>query len=263
MSASQGDSAQALLAALTDQLNMITLQQPTVNAVTIKLPEFWSSSPEVWFARVEAQFGTKIITQDQTKYVYVVSALDFKTAEEVHDVLLNPPEVNKYENLKKALIKAFGKSQAQRANELLNLNGLGDRKPTALLRRINALNDDPQTLKRTLFLSNLPADVRSIVIGQDFDDLDKVAEAADRAWESRCVSSGIQHIAASDHPSPRAESVSKFKSHNARHQGSGNTPTAPVCFYHLKFGPHARKCQPGCKFASLVSKYSGNDKASH
>ena len=77
------------------------------------------------------QFGTKIIRQDQTKYDYVVSALNFKTAEEVHDVLLNPTEVNKYGNLKKTLIKVFGKSQAQRDNELLNLNGLGDRKPTA------------------------------------------------------------------------------------------------------------------------------------
>ena len=122
-----------------------------VNAVAIKLPEFWCNSPEVWFARVEAQFGTKNITQDQTRYDYVVSALDFKTAEEVHDVLVNPPESNKHVTLKRALVKAFGKTQAQRDSELLNLNGLGDRKPTALLRKINALNDDPQTLKRALF----------------------------------------------------------------------------------------------------------------
>ena len=123
-----------------------------------------------------------------------------------------------------------------------------------MLRRINALNDDPQTLQRALFLSNLPADVRSIVVVQEFDDLDKLGEAADRVWESRRVSSGIQQIAASDHPSPSAESVSKFKSHNARHQGSGYTPIAPVCFYHLKFGPHARKCQPGCKFGEIRTK---------
>ncbi|GFN86804.1 endonuclease-reverse transcriptase [Plakobranchus ocellatus] len=73
------------------------------------------------------------------------------------------PDANKYSVLKRALLKAFGKSQAQRDNELLNLNGLGDRKPTALLRKINALNEDPQSLKRALFLSNLPADIRSIL----------------------------------------------------------------------------------------------------
>ena len=87
----------------------------------------------------------------------MVSALDFKTAEEVHDILVNPPADGRYESLKKALIKVFGKSQAQRDDELLNLTGLGDKNPTALLRKINSLNDDPKTIKRALFLSNLSA----------------------------------------------------------------------------------------------------------
>ncbi|GFO45634.1 transposon ty3-g Gag-Pol polyprotein [Plakobranchus ocellatus] len=144
MSQPQGESTQTLLAPLTSQLQSMTVQ-PNISAVSLKLPEFWTTSPEVWFARVEAQFGTKNISTDQTKYDYVVSALDVKTAEEVQEVLVNPPDANKYSVLKRALLKALGKSQAQRDNELLNLNGLGDRKPTALLRKINALNDDPQS----------------------------------------------------------------------------------------------------------------------
>ena len=127
--------------------------------MSIKLPEFWTKSPEVWFARVEAQFGTKGITQDHTKYDYIVSALDVNTAEEVQSVLINPPAENKYNTLKKALIKTFGKSQAQKDAELLNLNGLGDKRPTALLRKINAHNDNPQTLKRALFLAKLPSPI--------------------------------------------------------------------------------------------------------
>ena len=85
----------------------------------------------------------------------MVSALDFKTAVEVHDILVNPPDERMYESHKKTLIKVFGKSQAQRDNELLNLNGLEDKKPAALLRKIYSLNDDPKTFKRSLFLSNL------------------------------------------------------------------------------------------------------------
>ncbi|GFN86369.1 transposon ty3-g Gag-Pol polyprotein [Plakobranchus ocellatus] len=137
------------------------------------------------------------ITQDQTRYDYVVSALDLRTAEEVQDVLVNLPDADRYATLKNALIKAFGKSQAQRDNELLNLNGLGDKKPTALLRKINAVNDDPQTLKRALFLSNLPADVRSILAGQEFNDVEKVAEVADRIWQARCAA--VQDIAPAAH----------------------------------------------------------------
>ena len=262
MSQHQAESAQALLDALTSQLQSISMQPDSqLNAVSIKLPEFWTTSPEVWFARVEAQFGTKNITQDQTRYDYVVSALDFKTAEEVQDVLVSPPEAEKYTTLKKALIKAFGKFQAQRDSELLNLNGLGDRKPTALLRKINALNDDPQTLKRALFLSNLPADVQSILAGQDFSDIEKLADAADRVWEARCTS--VHHITQdSGQPSATIESVKRHRAHMTRPvdtntTSSSHVPSPPVCFYHLRFGPQARNCQPGCKFSSLLSKSFG------
>ncbi|GFN87946.1 Pol polyprotein [Plakobranchus ocellatus] len=261
MSQPQGESTQALLAALTSQLQSMTVQ-PNISAVSLKLPEFWTTSPEVWFARVEAQFGTKNISTDQTKYDYVVSALDVKTAEEVQDVLVNPPDANKYSVLKRALLKAFGKSQAQRDNELLNLNGLDDRKPTALLRKINALNEDPQSLKRALFLSNLPADIRSILAGQNFSDIQKLAEAADRIWETRgaCVQQVI-HTADSSPPAPvTIEAVSRPRFQPQRRPGSKAPSTQAVCYYHLKFGPQARRCQPGCKFLSLLP--SGNDNAS-
>ena len=250
------EPTQSLLAALAIQLQ--TLQTGEIAAVSVKLLDFWATSPEIWFARIEAHFSIKNITQDNTKYDYVVSALDFKTAEEVHDVLVNPFQTDKYHSLKCALIKAFDKSQTQRDYELLNLNGLGDRKPTALLRKINALNDDPQTLKRALFLSNLPADVRTIISGQEFSDLDKLAEAADRVWEAR--SSGIQHITQRTNETTPIESIQRNRPLNPRRTGSSAAPCpAPVCFYYTRFGPGARKCQPGCKFASLLS---GNDKAS-
>ncbi|GFS16007.1 retrovirus-related Pol polyprotein [Elysia marginata] len=189
------------------------------------------------------------------------NALDVKTAEEVQDVYVKPPNTDKYATLKKALIKAFGKSQAQRDSELLNLNGLGDRKPTALLRKINALNDDPQTLKRALFLSNLPADVRSILAGQEFSDVEKLAEAADRIWDARCAE--VQHITQADHYSSptTVEAVMKPRTQTQRRSGPRAQPT--VCFYYRKFSPHARNCQPGCKFSTLLSKPSGNDNASH
>ncbi|KAK7473459.1 hypothetical protein BaRGS_00035288 [Batillaria attramentaria] len=149
------------LADLAAQLQALNGQaNQGINAVTVKLPDFWIKSPEVWFARAEAQFGTKGINQDQTKYDYVVSALDINTAEEMQAILTNPPNEEKYIALKTALIKTFGKTQAQKDAELLHLNGLRDKRPTSLLRKINALNDDPKTLKRALFLVNLPSDMR-------------------------------------------------------------------------------------------------------
>ncbi len=56
-------------------------------AVSLKLPHFWPQQPEVWFTQAEAQFHTRNITADDTKYYYVVSALDQTTASRLIDLL--------------------------------------------------------------------------------------------------------------------------------------------------------------------------------
>ena len=42
--------------------------QQGINAVSLKLPDFWTDKPEVWFARVEAKFGTKNIRRGSTSH---------------------------------------------------------------------------------------------------------------------------------------------------------------------------------------------------
>ena len=101
---------------------MATNSDISVSTVSLKLPEFWKKSPETWFARIEAQFSLKSITRDQTKFDYVISTLDIDTADEMQGILTHPPNEDKYGTLKKALIKAYGKSQLQRDFELLGLS---------------------------------------------------------------------------------------------------------------------------------------------
>ena len=235
------------------------MAEEKVCAVSLKLPEFWIKSPEVWFARVEAQFGTKGIVQDQTKYDYVVSSLDAETADEISAVLLSPPLHDKYGTIKKCLIKTFGKTQAQKDAELLNLNGLGDKRPTALLRRINALNDDPNTLKRALFLANLPTEMRTILAAQNITRLEDLADAADHIWEAKSAAAQIAELSqpaqevSTEQETGVPVGVDAFSKGRYSHQKS-KTNTVDVCFYHSRFGPAARRCQSGCKFSSLVMK---------
>ena len=251
------------------------------NAVSLKLPDFWKKSPEVWFARVEAQFSTKKITSDQTKYDYIVSILDTDTADEMQSILIHPPNDDKYNTLKNALINIYGKSQLQKDFELLSLDGLGDRRPSALMRKIEALNDDPKTLKRALFLANLPLDIRTVLLSHNPTEMKDLATTADQIWEAQRTS--LQHrtsvtnvpqynaldiptstsaylqaaapptveTAVSQRPARKKQPFSK--------NGNGSTNTAAtICFYHTKFGPDARRCQPGCKFAPLLSNNSPN-----
>ena len=60
------------------------------NAVALKLPPFWISQPRVWFQQAEAQFALRKITADDTRYFYVVAALDQETASRLIDFLENP-----------------------------------------------------------------------------------------------------------------------------------------------------------------------------
>ena len=59
----------------------------------------------------------------------MIQALDNSTAERAQNIILDPPE-NPYHTMKAALIRAFGKTQAEKDQTLLGLNGLGDRKPS-------------------------------------------------------------------------------------------------------------------------------------
>jgi hypothetical protein len=49
----------------------------------------------VWFAQLEGQFALSSITQDATKFHYVISHLENKYTAEVEDVITNPhPQVD-------------------------------------------------------------------------------------------------------------------------------------------------------------------------
>ena len=70
------------------------------HAVSLKLPTFWTAQPEVWFAQTEAQLSLHRITADDTKYYYVLAALNPETATRVLDLINLPPNDNKYQALK-------------------------------------------------------------------------------------------------------------------------------------------------------------------
>ena len=209
-----------------------------VNAAAVKLPEFWSDDPELWFARVEAQFATRGIKDQDTRFNYITAALDNSSAGEVKSILLHPP-IDKYDVLKSALIDAFAKSQAQKDAELLAISGLGDRKPTALLRKIQALNSNADTLLRAFFLAQLPADVRAMLAASDITDIDDLAKAADRVVESKAITQ-----------QGYVSEVSQIRDRRRNRDGALNSSEF-ICYFHGKFGTKARSCRPGCLFADL------------
>ena len=232
------------------------LPESQVNATAVKLPQFWPGNPEVWFRQVESIFSTRspAITTQQTKFDYVIQALDNSSADRVQNIILNPPG-EPYDKIKSALIAAFGKSQAQKDQELLNLNGLGDRKPSELLQHMKNLNSDRETMFEALFMAQLPHDVRRILASSTKTELGDLAAEADR----------IVEVSKLEEASPvNATITGNFTAAGAKDRDGttrrGKTPKGPkmedwptlpgLCKYHSRYGVNARSCVQPCKLGS-------------
>ena len=129
----------------------------TISAINLKLPPFWPSDPHLWFAQVEAQFSTRGITAQKTKYEYVVASLSPEFATQVRDLILRVPATSPYDTLKRQLITRTALPEECRVRQLLQSTELGDQRPSQLLRRMQQLLGEDAagsdgTLLREMFL---------------------------------------------------------------------------------------------------------------
>lgn len=269
--------------------------QPITSTVSIKLPPYWPNDPALWFTQVEAQFTTRGITADATKFAYVVGSLQPEVAQEVRDILLNPPTDDLYKTLKTAIVKRTSDSDQKRLHQLLTAEELGDRKPTQLYRRMQQLLGDSQlqpSIMKQLFLHRLPTNAQ-LILASTKDDLDTAALArlADKILAISPNQAPAPTLTAVSQPSaPSTElqelrelvnslatTVSNLQLDGSRHRGrpqsnsrsqhgsSRDRSYSPdnhttVCWYHTKFGSSAKKCHQPCSFYSSPQP-SGNGTA--
>ena len=90
---------------------------------------------------MEAQFDTRSITVEHTKFDYVVTLLSTEVATEVCNLILSPPDTDPYKVLKEQLISWTAASEQRRLQQLFNTEELGDRTgcTSYLVRRLQQL----------------------------------------------------------------------------------------------------------------------------
>ena len=169
---------------------------------------------------------------NDTKYHHAVQGVDQTTTEEISAFLLNPPAIGKFDALKTLLISTFVLTQADKDASLLYISGLGDRKPSGLLRYMNSLtttDDQKSVVYPGFFLRQLPESIRVVLARDPPTSITDLSKAADDILAAQSPAFGIA-------------AVSAGKMGRRAHPSSGKTGTC--CFYHTKFGEKARKVVP-------------------
>lgn len=255
-----------------------------VNRIALKLPQFWRSNIQLWFAQVEAAFILSGITVDETKYASLVASIDADTLTHVSDIIFRPPTERKYETLKERLISEFAESENRRVRRLLSELQLGDSKPSFLLRQMRELAGGKLTdeFLKNLWMQRLSTSTQSI-LSASTEGLSQLAVLADKIHEISLENTAVYTATSPDSPivaevtqtdiadlrqkidqlTRQIEKLSRERPHN---RGSArtrsNTPhrqgrdhsrvehnnDSKYCFYHERFGANARKCREPCKF---------------
>ncbi|GFW53848.1 transposon Tf2-6 polyprotein [Trichonephila clavipes] len=200
----------------------------------------------------------------------------------VSDIVLSPPNSDKYHTLSQRLITQFSDSETQKIKKLLTDLQLGDEKPSHLLRKMKELSNGQlqDDFLQILWLQRMPQHIQT-VLSASSEPLDKLAIIADTV--SEVVGSSSTICAATTVPPPSQSSscsvqptmdslvrqIQELSLHAAeltrernssRHQrcssdrrrshsrsrsvnrGSG------ICYYHRRYKEQARKCVSPCAF---------------
>ncbi|GFW34180.1 helitron_like_N domain-containing protein [Trichonephila clavipes] len=256
----------------------LTTQRETVEVarIALRLPPFWKSNVRLWIAQCDHAFTFSGISSDDTKYSALVANLDAETLSYVSDIVLSPPNSDKYHTLSQRLITQFSDSDTQKIKKLLTDLQLGDEKPSHLLRKMKELSNGQlqDDFLQSLWLQRMPPHIQT-VLSASSEPLDKLAIIADKVSEVVGASSTICAATTVPPPSqssscsaqPTMDSLARQiqelslqvaelirERNSSRHQryssdrrrshsrsrsvnrGSG------ICYYHRRYKEQARKC---------------------
>ena len=241
------------------------------HAPALQLPSFWTDSPSAWFGLAESRFRMRHINNEWDKFDAVVSALPKDTLRLVLSAVTDPDEHVPYTAIKARLLSTHIRTDYQRIEQLLSMDGLGERRPSELLAHM--LENCPTGEDKTkffafFFLHRLPQELRIMLGEDDHADVHAVAAKADRLW---ALHGHRQHGAVAAVDLADVNAVRGASSSQTRGAGRGRGRGAPaaaaaaaaahnpapsalaressgLCFFHWGWGDKAKKCEAPCSW---------------
>ena len=138
--------------------NLSALVPLPLTTFSVKLPNFWTDSPEVWFIQSEAQIENKQITTSRTKFTHCVAVLPQDVACRLLDLVRAPP-ADSYEALRRWLIQMNSLSDFQHYQALPSFPVLSVQRPSELIDKMLILlpeEEKPGFYFRGLFMDSQP-----------------------------------------------------------------------------------------------------------
>ncbi|XP_073961739.1 uncharacterized protein [Choristoneura fumiferana] len=245
--------------------------------VSSRVPEFWTDMPRLWFLQFEAVVENQRLG-DAAKQNLVTTKLSKQAIKQVSDLLLSPPEGNRYQALKDRLLQIYEESDTRQTQKLLGEMELGSQKPSQLARSMRDLargKIQDQTLI-IMWTSHLPSAVQAVLAASEVTDLEKLAIMADRVMEAtrplevteiasvkqRSKDSGI--AAKLDKLSlevaelrrarkPYKDTTPRRQQSKSRSRDTSKNGRKPgwLCYYHFRYGKKAAKCVKPCNWNDM------------
>lgn len=170
----------------------------TCAAVAVKIPPFWAPDPQTWFTLAESQFALRNITSSTTKFHHILTGLSSEMAGSLVDIISNPPTVEPYETLKKAIISRLGESQQELIQRLFQpYNPANPQKPSKILinihRALGTTATDSIPVRR-IFMQQLPPTIRTFIAASKETDMQKLAEEADEIFAAGAQNTSVNAV---------------------------------------------------------------------
>ncbi|XP_073821522.1 uncharacterized protein [Musca autumnalis] len=164
------------------------------NLQKVHIPKFNERNPHLWFAQVERSFALCNITADNDKFDLVSVRLEDEVLLSVEDLITNPPDSSKYLAIKERIISKFAESPESKLRRLIQGGETNGMKPTSILAHMKRLapGKGNEAIIRTLFLVQMPENMRPFLTACEEEDLEKLAKIADKMFEANnnnCVNS--------------------------------------------------------------------------